>query len=176
MAYSLSKHGLYNLKHNLSLYRYLHPYVGVFIPVPLLQSFPVDWFGKIPFLLFSIVSRWSGEVAAGIAAFVLKGQLKEVIEVKMKEGMQHYGQFNICFTQWPEAFRILYYYWSWIRFLVSSIRNYGLDQFLNLDPISQPKIQMVNKIGFFFTLLGLKLKLYRFFMNCVFFYEFFYWQ
>jgi hypothetical protein len=32
-----------------------------------------------------------GEVAAGIAAFVLKGELKDVIQDKMKEGMQHYG-------------------------------------------------------------------------------------
>jgi hypothetical protein len=32
-----------------------------------------------------------GEVAAGIAAFVLKGDLKTVIQTKMKEGMQNYG-------------------------------------------------------------------------------------
>jgi hypothetical protein len=34
----------------------------------------------------------SGEVAAGIAAFVLKGDLKDVIQDKMKDGMGNYGR------------------------------------------------------------------------------------
>jgi len=33
-----------------------------------------------------------GEVSAGIAAFVLKGELKNVIQKKMTDGMQNYGK------------------------------------------------------------------------------------
>ena len=32
-----------------------------------------------------------GEISAGIAAFVLKGELKDVIQKKMTDGMQNYG-------------------------------------------------------------------------------------
>jgi hypothetical protein len=42
------------------------------------------------------------EVAAGIAALILKGNLKEVIQDRMRDGMENYGkhsviiQFFIC--------------------------------------------------------------------------------
>ena len=36
-----------------------------------------------------------GEISAGIAAFVLKGELKDVIQKKMTDGMQNYGKQSI---------------------------------------------------------------------------------
>ena len=38
------------------------------------------------------------EVGAGIAAFVLKGELQEVVEEKMVQGMKNYRKFILEFV------------------------------------------------------------------------------
>ena len=38
------------------------------------------------------------EIGAGIAAFVLKGELKDVVEEKMVQGMKNYRKFILEFV------------------------------------------------------------------------------
>ena len=44
------------------------------------------------------------EVGAGIAAFVLKGELQEVVEEKMVQGMKNYRKFILEFVSWYKVF------------------------------------------------------------------------
>ncbi len=57
--------------------------------------------------LYYCKSIFSGEVAAGIAALVLKNNLEEIIEDKMKHGMVSYGRNGFKGTVSRDGFGFL---------------------------------------------------------------------
>jgi len=55
---------------------------------------------KFGLFMHSIYLLWLpfchvAEVAAGIAALILKGNLKEVIQDRMRDGMENYGKHSV---------------------------------------------------------------------------------